>query len=73
MRRYNKANNKYMKNFYQTQPLNYLMYLEADSLYGWATPQNLPEKDLTFFNISDHLKENEPPRLLPTIKDYVQS
>ena len=58
IKRYAKANNKYMKNFDKTKPSNYLMYLDANNLYGWAMSQQLPEKDFTFINIPENLKEN---------------
>ena len=40
--RYGKANNKYMKKFNKKKLNKFLMYLDANNLYGWAMSQKLP-------------------------------
>ena len=40
--RYEKENNKYMKNYDEKEEFSFLEYLDTNNLYGWAMEQNLP-------------------------------
>ena len=40
--RYGEGNNKYMKDYDKTKLSKFLMYLDANNLYGWAMSQKLP-------------------------------
>ena len=40
--RYVEANNKYIKSYIKNKESSYLMYLDANNLYGWIMSQKLP-------------------------------
>ncbi|XP_068704482.1 uncharacterized protein [Montipora foliosa] len=60
--RYGEANNRYMKTYDNKTPSKYIMYLDANNLYGWAMSQYLPnggfrwmtEKQLNNINLSKY-------------------
>ena len=41
-KRYSKANNPYIKGYDRSKPTSYILYLDANNLYGWAMSQALP-------------------------------
>ena len=43
--RHAEANNQYMKNYDPLKVLSYIMYLDANNLYGWAMSQSLPYRN----------------------------
>ena len=42
-KRYAKANNPQVEGYDPTQPTNYITYLDANNLYGWAMSRHLPK------------------------------
>lgn len=60
--RYAKANNSYIQGYDETKPCNYVMYFDANNLYGWAMSQSLPHdgfkwvdepESIDYMNISE--------------------
>ena len=47
-KRFAKANNKFMKNFNPAKKSKFLVYLDANNLYGWAMSQPLPVGDFAW-------------------------
>ena len=56
--RYGKANNKHMKNYDEKAPSKYIMYLDANNLYGWAMSQYLPTGNFKWLSHNQIEKTN---------------
>ena len=55
--RYAKANNKYMKDYNPDLKSSFIMYLDANNLYGWAMSQPLPVGEYKWENAEDFSEE----------------
>ena len=73
--RYGKANNKYMKTFNKKELSKYIMYLDANNLYGWAMSQYLPtggfrwmnEKQINNINLAKYEEDSKKGLILKLI------
>ena len=50
--RYAKANNPYLKDNDMEKPNSYIMYLDANNLYGWAMSRKMPQRGFKWDNVS---------------------
>ena len=78
--RYGKANNKYMKNYDEKAPSKYIMYLDANNLYGWAMSQYLPtgnfkwlsQKQIEKTNLGKYTENSKKGLILEVDLEYPQ-
>ena len=76
--RYGKANNKYMKEYDEKAPSKYIMYLDANNLYGWAMSQYLPtggfrwmtQKQIDKIDLAKYKEDSEKGLILEVDLDY---
>ena len=76
--RYGKANNKYMKEYDENKPSKYIMYLDANNLYGWAMSQYLPtggfkwltEKHINKINLAQYNEDSNKGLLIEVDLEY---
>ena len=76
--RYGKANNKYMRKYDEKAPSKYIMYLDANNLYGWAMSQYLPtggfkwltEKQINNINLAKYHENSNKGSILEVDLEY---
>ena len=76
--RYGKANNKYTKEYDEKALSKYIMYLDANNLYGWAMSQYLPtgnfrwmtEKQISKLNVARSNENSEKGLILEVDLEY---
>ena len=76
--RYGKANNKYMREYDEKAPSKYIMYLDANNLYGWAMSQYLPtggfkwmtEKQINNIDLAKYNENSEKRLILEVDLEY---
>ena len=65
-KRYAKANNPLVPDYDPSKPNSYIMYLDANNLYGWAMSKPLPKRDFKWKRVmpteEDILKKKENAR-----------
>ena len=78
--RHGKANNKYMKTHNEKAPSKYIMYLDANNLYGWAMSQYLPtgnfkwlsQKQIEKTNLGEYTENSKKGLILEVDLEYPQ-
>ena len=78
--RYGKANNKYMKEYSEKAPSKYIMYLDANNLYGWAMSQYLPtgnfrwmtDKEINKIDLGKYKADSKEGLILEVDLEYPQ-
>ena len=78
--RYGKANNKYMKEYDEKAPSKYIMYLDANNLYGWAMSLHLStggfrwltEKEINKIDLAKYKEDSKKGVILKVYLEYPQ-
>ena len=77
---YGNANNKYMKEYDEKAPSKYIMYLDANNLYGWAMSQYLPtgnfkwmtDKEISKIDLGKYKADGKKGLILEVDLEYPQ-
>ncbi|CAB4026188.1 Hypothetical predicted protein, partial [Paramuricea clavata] len=73
MKRYAKANNKYMKNYDPKKDNIYTPYLDANNLYGWAMSQPLPVRNFKWMTETELSNWENIPCILEVDLEYPEN
>ncbi|RWS22921.1 hypothetical protein B4U80_03200 [Leptotrombidium deliense] len=67
---YAKANNKFFDDYNEKEKSSYILYLDANNLYGWALSQSLPYDDFKWIENEQDMNTNEYGYILDVNLDY---
>ena len=70
MKRYSKANHKYLKDYNPKKPNKHILYLDANNLYGWAMSKPLPHKNFRWMNEKELNNWKSMPCILEVDLEY---
>ena len=78
--RHGNANNKYIKEYDEKAPSKYIMYLDANNLYGWAMSQYLPtgnfrwmtDKEISKIDLGKYKADGKKGLILEVDLEYPQ-
>ena len=68
--RHSIANNKYMENYDPTKKSKYIMYLDANNLYGYAMSQPLPTHGFRWMDLNELNNWRDMPSILEVDLEY---
>ena len=68
--RYGKANNKYMQEYDPSLPTKYIIYLDANNLYGWAMSKKLPTHGFKWMGRGELRDWKDKPCILEVDLEY---
>ncbi len=64
MKRYAKANNKYLKDYNPQKPSVFIPYLDTNNLYGWAMSQKMPVRNFRWMSEDELRHWQDKPSIL---------
>ena len=72
-KRYSQANNKYMENYNPDLPNKYIIYLDANNLYGWAMIKALPTHGFRWMSGSELKQWKNLPCIVEVDLEYPEN
>ena len=70
MKRYSKANHKYLKDYNPNMPSQHILYLDANNLYGWAMSKPQPHKNFKWMKEEELNNWESKPCILEVDLEY---
>ena len=72
MKRYSKANNHLMNGYDPTKPEKYIIYVDANNLYGWSMMQKLPCSDFRWVTPEElrEINENDQEHFMAMLEQF---